>query len=111
MNTRKCLPAVVGFFIAATAFAAQLTLPTPPQSEYVDAESSVNVPLPVSDRRFLRLTFGFEPSPTNAVQVALGRDANADGDLAPEETALRVGCDCGVWFAHSESKSEDERKS
>ena len=95
MNIRKCLPAVAGFFIAATAFAARHDLPTPGPSEYVDAESSVNVPLPTNEGRHIRLTLAFDPSPTNAVQVAFGRDVNADGDLAPEETALRVGCDCG----------------
>ena len=102
MNIRKCLPAVAGFFIAAAAFPAQHNLPTPGPSEYVDAESCVNVPLPVTEGRHIRLTLAFDPSPTNAVQVAFGNDANADGDLAPEETALRVGCDCGVWFGGDE---------
>ena len=102
MIIRKCLPAVAGFFIAAAAFAAQHDLPTPPPSEFVDAESCVNVLLPTNEGRHIRLTLAFDPSPTNAVQVAFGRDANADGDLAPEETALRVGCDCGEWFGGGE---------
>ena len=40
--------------------------------------------------------------PTNAAFVAFGRDADGDGNLAPEETALRVGVDCGVplWNGH-----------
>ena len=70
-------------------------LPTPPPSDFADAESSVIVPLPANDGRHIRLSLAFDPSPTNAVQVAFGRDVNADGDLAPEETALRVGYDCG----------------
>ena len=70
-------------------------VPTPPPSEFVDAESSVNVPLPTTEGRYIKLTFSFDPSPSNAVQVAFGRDLNADGDLAPEETELIVGCDCG----------------
>ncbi len=98
MNIRKCLPAVAGFFIAGAAFAARHDLPTPSPSEYVDAESCVNVPLPVTEGRHIRLTLAFDPSPTNAVQVAFGIDSNHDGDLAPEETALRVGCDCGAPF-------------
>ena len=121
MNIRKCLPAVAGFFIAATAFAAQHDLPTPGPSEFVDAESSVNVPLPTNEGRHIRLTLAFDPSPTNAVQVAFGRDVNADGDLAPEETALRVGYDCGEiqvkvegegeqwnWSTYSAGQSEQE---
>ena len=98
MNIRKCLPAVAGFFIAAAALAARHDLPTPSPSEYVDAESSVNVPLPTNEGRHIRLTLAFDPSPTNALQVAFGIDSNHDGDLAPEETALRVGCDCGAPF-------------
>ena len=98
MNTNKNrLPVVCAGFLAfaTAASAASRPLPTPGPSEYVDAESSVNVPLPTNEGRHIRLTLAFEPSPTNAVQVAFGRDANADGDLAPEETAVRVGCDCG----------------
>ena len=105
MNTNKNrLPVVcAGLLAFATAASAALRpLPTPGPSECVDAESSVNVPLPTNDGRHIHLTLAFEPSPTNAVQVAFGNDANADGDLAPEETALRVGCDCGVWFGGDE---------
>ena len=98
MNIRKCLPAVAGFFIAGAAFAARHDLPTPSPSEYVDAESSVNVSLPTNEGRHIRLTLAFDPSPTNAVQVAFGIDSNHDGDLASEETAIRVGCDCGAPF-------------
>ena len=100
----KTVPAVcAGIFASVlTATAAMRTIPTPPPSEFVDAESSVNVSLPTNEGRRVRLTLGFNPTPTNAVCVAFGRDANADGDLAPEETALRVGCDCGEWFGGGE---------
>ena len=77
-------------------------LPTPPPSEFADAESSVTVPLPATEGRYLRLSLAFDPSPTNAVQVAFGIDANHDNNLAPEETSLRIGCDCGVWFGGGE---------
>ena len=111
MNTNKNrLPVVcAGFLAFATAASAALRpLPTPGPSEYVDAESSVNVPLPTNEGRHIRLTLAFDPSPTNAVQVAFGNDANADGDLAPEETVVRLGVDCGVSFVWKESKSKVE---
>ena len=38
-------------------------------------------------------------TPSNNVQVAFGRDADGDGVLAPEESDLVVGWDCGRWFA------------
>ena len=88
--------------IVLSASAGIHSLPTPPPSEFVDAESSLTVPLPATEGRHIRLTLAFDPSPTNAVQVAFGIDANHDNDLAPEETALRVGVDCGqpLWNGH-----------
>ena len=80
-------------------------LPTPPPSGFADAESSVTVPLPATEGRYLRLSLAFDPSPTNAVQVAFGIDANHDNDLAPEETMVRLGVDCRVPFVWKESKS------
>ena len=106
MNIKKNLPAVAGFFIASAAFAAEQFLPTPPPSEFVDAESSVNVPLPTTEGRHINLTLAFDPSPSNAVQVAFGRDFNEDNDLAPEETDLIVGCDCGEIQMKVEGEGE-----
>ena len=93
---KRNAPAVCAGILASalSVSAAVRTLPTPPPSEFVDAESSVNVSLPTNEGRHIKLTLDFDPSPTNAVQVAFGRDTNGDGDLAPEETSLRVGCDC-----------------
>ena len=104
MNIKKTLPAVAGFFIASAAFAAEQFLPTPPPSEFVDAESSVNVPLPTTEGRHINLTLAFDPSPSNAVQVAFGRDLNGSETLEPEETELIVGCDCGAWFGRDEGR-------
>ena len=106
MNTRRCLPAVAGLFIASAAFAARHKMPTPPPSEFADAESSASVPIPTDEGRLLRLTFAFVPSPTNAVQVALGNDDNGDENLGPEESRLVVGCDCGEWFVRREGGRE-----
>ena len=104
MNIKKTLPAVAGFFIASAAFADEQFLPTPPPSEFVDAESSANVPLPTTEGRHLNLTLAFDPSPSNAVQVAFGRDLNGSETLEPEETELIVGCDCGAWFGRDEGR-------
>ena len=107
MNIRKTLPAVAGFFIAATAFAVQHNLPTPGPSEYVDTESAANVAVtnwPGLGRR-VKLTLSANFTPSNCVQVALGQDANADGDLAPEETQLALGVDCGEPFLRNEGRA------
>ena len=108
MNIKKTLPAVAGFFIAASAFAVQHNLPTPPPCDYPDTESSLNVPLPdwpaLGRRITLSLTANFTPS--NNVQIAFGQDTNSDGDLAPEETHLVLGVDCGVPFIRDEVEEE-----
>ena len=96
-------------FLFAFAFAAnavQQTLPTPPPGDCADTESSANVAVtngPSLGRRVkLTLTANFTPS--NCVQVAFGQDTDSNGDLAPEETHLVLGVDCGEPFARCESK-------
>ena len=104
MNKKNYVPALCAGFLmsATTAFAAAETLPIPPPSAFVDAESSVNVPLPTDEGRRIKLTLAFEPTPTNAVQLAFGNDLNGSENLEPEETELVVGCDCGEWFVRDE---------
>ena len=108
MKTQTAIKSLCAGILASvlSASAGIHSLPTPPPSEFVDAESSVTVPLPTTEGRHIRLTLAFDPSPTNAVQVDFGIDANHDNDLAPEETALRVGCDCGAWFGGGEGVFE-----
>ena len=109
---RGLLVAMTGVFAGALAVSAAVRTIQPPPSGYVDAESSVNVAIPTNEGRHVKLTLAFESSPTNAVQVAFGRDANCDGDLVPEETEARVGVDCGeyAWNGHlARSAGQPER--
>ena len=103
MNTRKLLPAVAGFFIASAAIAAEQQLANPSPSEFADRESSTTMPIPTDEGRHINLTIAFEPTPSNAVQVAFGRDLNGSETLEPEETELIVGCDCGFPVVGVES--------
>ena len=92
---------------AATGLSAAVRpLPTPPTSPYPDAESSVCVPLDPSRGPLMRLQLATDFTPSNAVIVAFGTDADNDGDLSPEETDLRVGCDCGVVQVKVEGEGE-----
>ena len=95
---------VVCATIGIIAHATDCPLPTPPPSSYPDTESSANVAVtnwPGLGRR-VKLTLSANFTPSNCVQVALGQDANADGDLAPEETHLILGVDCGEPFIREE---------
>ena len=96
------LAALSGLTFAALA--AELNLATPSASEYPDTESSVNVAVtnwPALGRR-VKLTLSAEFTPSNGVQVAFGQDTDSDGDLAPEETHLVLGVDCGEPFVREE---------
>ena len=95
---------VLLLFSGAVAFAVEVgSLPT---SEYADTEVSTNFTFSVGEGGGRRLVFSLElqATPTNNVEVAIGHDANCDGHLSIDETALAVGYDCGEWFVRSLSK-------
>ena len=96
------LAALSGLTFAASA--ADFDLATPSASEYPDTESSVNVAVtnwPALGRR-VKLTLSADFTPSNGVQVAFGQDTDSDGVLAPEETHLVLGVDCGEPFVREE---------
>ena len=66
-----------------------------------DAEAVTNVSVQLCHERLKSYTaiISFESNQTNEVLIALGRDANADGDLAFDEADLVFGCDCGSWYS------------
>lgn len=82
-------------------FAALTTIGDIPPWTYPDTEVSTNVVHRFSDPNAseFRLLLDAETSPTNAVTVAFGRDADGDGVLSLDETDFRAGWDCGEWFA------------
>ena len=92
--------AVLSFFPVVAFGVAVETLPV---SEYADTEASTNIPFAVSFDAMSRMNFSIslEVSPSNCVEVSIGEDANADGNLSPEEAAYTFGFDCGRWFKRS----------
>ena len=65
-----------------------------------DAEAVTNVPV-VANMEWLKTwtaSISFGACVTNEILIALGCDANADGDLAFDETDMLFGCDCGSWY-------------
>ena len=73
--------------------------PLPP-SEYANTEVATNIPFAVSLETMSRVEFSLslDASPTNCVEVAVGTDADGDGDLSLEEADWTVGFRCGAWF-------------
>ncbi len=86
---------------ALAAGAATLEVPRPPEPATADREVSATHALPAAPGgpRVFRLELVFEATPSNHVQVCLGRDtAPADGVLDAGETDLAIGWDRGGWF-------------
>ena len=62
--------------------------------------ATTNIPFAVDFRTMSRIEFALvlDASPTNAVEVSVGTDADGDGALALDEAAWTFGFDCGCWF-------------
>jgi hypothetical protein len=101
MKASVCLFAAL---VSASSFAVEI--PALPQSEFADMEVSTNFAFSVGGGSNRRLAFSLElqASPSNNVEVAIGCDADNDGRLSLDETALAVGYDCGEWFVRSAAK-------
>ena len=80
-----------------------VTIPGLPQSAFADTEVSTNIVFVVERPAMTRIEFtvALDATLTNNVEVAIGTDANSDGNLAVEEAAYVFGYDCGAWFARS----------
>ena len=94
------LPSTVLVALAFAATCAATVSLAPPAPEWVDCEAATNAALPSAtwQRRGhfdVRLSVA---AGTNHVQAAFGRDADGDGKLSYEETALVVGCDADEVF-------------
>ena len=89
----------LGLALAVHA-SARVVVPSLPEAVRPDAEVSTNIELNVNAARLHTLTFSveFESCVTNEVLVALGADADGDGDLSVDEADIVFGCDCGAWY-------------
>ena len=96
--------AVTVFFAFFSFFAlasARVVVPSLPEAVRPDAEASTNIALNVNAARLQTLTLSveFESCVTNEVLVAIGADADDDGDLSVDEADIVFGCDCGAWYS------------
>ena len=106
MNKTRIKTAIIAVLVVAATVvsAAVRPLPAPQSSFFPDRESSICATLtdcPDLGRNIV-LTISALATPSNAVQVAFGQDTNGDSDLAPEETQIVLGVDCGVPFIREE---------
>ena len=80
--------------------AEEYTLPQLPDGVMPNTEVSTNLLLHVKADRLMEfaLTLNADNCASNEVLVAVGCDADGDGDLSFEETAFVFGCDCGERY-------------
>ena len=98
---RRYLSVLLTLFLALSAFAgARVVVPSLPEAATPDAEVCTNIALNVNAARLQALTISvsFDACETNEVLVALGADADGDGDLSVDEADVVFGCDCGAWY-------------
>ena len=90
------LMAAVAFALSASGAAGE-PLPAP---EFADTEVSAHHPLEQGPfgLRGLDFRLEFTGTPSNNVEVAFGRDEDSDGALAPHETDVVFGWECGRYF-------------
>ena len=88
------------FCLVLPLAAAGVELPRLAAPEFLDTEVSATHRLrqPDSGLRGLDFRLDFNGTPSNNVEVAFGRDLDADGSLAPHETDVIVGWECGRYF-------------
>ena len=106
----KKLLIVIGCLAACMAMARQRNLAQLAPSQFADTEVSTNVPCVLNDPtlRQYEILLGLIGTPSNNVEVALGRDADGDGELSLDEAALSFAWDCGEWMVKEEGRGNGE---
>ena len=87
-------------FVVMQVFARTIDVSPLPVSSYADTEVSTNIVFNRhrSDVKEFELKFTLDCSPSNCIQVALGTDADGDGDLSFAETGAVYGWRNGRYF-------------
>ena len=91
---------VLSSFVFSALAGVRVVVSALPETVRPDAEVSTNIALNVNAARLQTLTLSveFESCVTNEVLIALGADADLDGDLSVDEADIVFGCDCGSWY-------------
>lgn len=95
------LAALVCRLVLTACAAKTIMLPQLPDGVLPDTEIVTNIPLRVNAERLDVFSLKLEIDGTSSeseVLVAVGHDADENGDLSFEETAFVFGCDCGERY-------------
>lgn len=99
MSCRILTIALCVMCLATIVSAKDYLVPVRPAAPFPDPEISTNVAFNVrrNDTRRFDVALELTGSASNSVDVAFGRDADGDGDLAPAEADLVLGWSGGAW--------------
>ena len=99
-QVKFCTAALLVAFAVSAFAGTRVVVPSLPETARPDAEVCTNIALNVNAARLQALTIfvSFNTCETNEVIVALGADADNDGDLSVDEADIVFGCDCGAWY-------------
>ena len=102
LQARDILP-VLFTAVALPMFAWTILVPTQPVSEFADTEVSTNIAIRTGRAvsREVEMHIQLAGTPTNCLEVAFGRDANANGVLDAEETETVYGWRAGRYFVEN----------
>ncbi len=89
--------------LIGSALARTIVVPTQPVSEFADTEVSTNITIRTGRTlsREVEIHIQLAGTPTNCLEVAFGRDANANGALDAEETETVYGWRAGRYFVEN----------
>jgi len=92
---------LASFFFLTVLANASLFLPGI-SSVGSDADTEIVIPCSVQPYSSLMIDFTVaNPTSSNTVLLAFGKDMNADGELAAEEIKYQVGWEAGAWVEYS----------
>ena len=96
----KLVIIICSLFAALCVIAGTIALSPIGELSPVGAEASTNLVLSINRERFhgLCVTFAFEATSTNGVEIAVGADADGDERLSVWESDWTFGFDCGRWI-------------
>ena len=99
MRVKTYLLAALSAVFAGAALAKDYLVPVPGAAPFPNPEVSTNVAFNArrSDTRSFGVALELTGSVSNCVDIAFGRDADGDGDLAPEEADLVLGWSGGAY--------------
>ena len=96
----RCILLAMFAVVGLASSARTILVPTQPVSPYADTEVSTNIAIRTG-RTFSRdveIHIQLAGTPTNCLEVAFGRDANANGALDADETEAVYGWRAGRYY-------------